>query len=964
MKLILTFDASTGTLILKNVTLEDSGSYIIQGLSPSLRASATLSVQEPVSDVRVSANDTNLVEFNDTVSLTCSASGSSLSYRWHNGNTDITASERIQLSDNNKTLTISSVLRSDQGPLYCTVSNGISNGTSQPVLLNISYGPSNLKLTPNPSKPVYRAESDLVLRCSADSNPPAYYSWAFQGALINQKGPDLRLDNVQQSQSGNYTCWAHNDVTLRYASVTTWINIIEPISEIGVNASGKQPILNEPFTLSCEVSGPADSILWLKDGSFLPVNNRTTFSVDNSTVTFNPVQLSDDGDYQCEAYNAVSNGTSPKHQVLVNYGPEQPVITGPSLAVTGSTVTFNCTATSRPPSQYSWYFNGTRVAESSVYETGPLTSAGHRTYTCMAFNSVTGRNSTATKELNVISPVSPVTVSPSTSFPTLSSSLTLTCDVTGAANAIHWLKDGQILVPDNRTTFSVDNSTVTFNPVQLSDDGDYQCEAFNAVSNGTSPKYQVLVNYGPEEPVITGPSLAVTGSTVTFNCTATSRPPSQYSWYFNGTRVAESSVYQTGPLTSAGHRTYTCMAFNSVTGRNSTATKELNVISPVSPVTVSPSTPFPTLSSSLTLTCDVTGAANAIHWLKDGQILVPDNRTTFSVDNSTVTFNPVQLSDDGSYQCEAFNAVSNGTSPKYQVLVNYGPEEPVITGPSLAETGSTVTFNCTATSRPPSQYSWYFNGTRVAESSVYETGPLTSASQGTYTCMAFNSVTGRNSSAVKELTVIAPISSVMVIPSSSIPILSFNLTLTCDVSGVFNSIYWMKDGHVFSENENRTFSVDNSSVSFNPVQILDDGIYQCVASNSFSEKTSPGYKLLVSYGPDTPVIQGPHSVKAGFRVTLTCTAFSQPPSHYFWKFNNNTDILSTTNVLTMTASVSSAGHYTCVSRNPLTNVTATATFRLDVTEPSAAPGLLSSRGLSLTALLGLSVPLLTNWLSH
>ncbi|KAJ8388821.1 hypothetical protein AAFF_G00125770 [Aldrovandia affinis] len=1043
------FDDNTGTLLLKNVTVDVSGLYILQGVVPSFRAEATLSVQEPVSDVTVRADVTDIVEFNDTVSLTCSASGSSLSFRWLDDSSDITASDRFQLSDDNRILTISSVLRSDRGPLYCTVSNGISNGTSQPIFLNISYGPSDLKLTENPHKPIYRTGSDIVLSCSAQSNPQAYFHWAFEGALLGFSGPELILHNVHQNQSGTYSCWAHNSVTLRYASVSTRITILEPISEVKVSNSRKLPILNQAFVLSCEVTGPVNSICWLRDGWPLLAENRTAFSEDNSSVTFNPVQRSDDGNYQCEAYNAVSNRTSSGYQLLVNYGPEQPVITGPTLAATGSNVTFSCTASSQPPSQYSWYFNGTRVSEGLVYETGPLTLASHGTYTCEAFNSVTGRtntavkeltvidgpeqpvingptlaatgsnvtftctassqppsqyswyfngtrvsessvyetgpltlasngmytckafnsvtqrNGTAVKELTVIASISSVTVNPSPSEPILSLNFTLTCNVTGAANSFQWLKDGQTLIPDNKTAFSVDNSSVHFNPVQRSDDGNYQCEAYNAVSNGISPGYQLLVNYGPEQPVITGPTLAGTGSNVTFSCTASSQPPSQYSWYFNGTLVSESLVYETGPLTLASHGMYTCKAFNSVTGRNSAVVKELTVIASISSVAVSPSPSEPILSLNFTLTCNVTGAANSFQWLKDGQTLIPDNKTAFSVDNSSVHFNPVQRSDDGSYQCEAYNAVSNGISPGYQLLVNYGPEQPVITGPALAGTGSNVTFSCTASSQPPSQYSWYFNGTRVSEGLVYETGPLTLASHGTYICKAFNSVTGKNSTAVKELTVIAPISSVKVIPSPSIPVLSFNLTLTCDITGVFNGIYWLKNGQHLSSNDIITLNVDNSSVSFTPALLSDDGNYQCVASGPFSEKSSPVYELLVNYGPEFSEVQGPHTVEEGYRFTLTCSAISRPPSKFYWSFNNRTKIIGTGNTLTINhASFLNAGQYTCLAENPLTSVTAVANFHLNVTDHSAAPAVLPMGGLPLTALLSLSLILLTNWLLY
>ncbi|KAI1886260.1 hypothetical protein AGOR_G00212160 [Albula goreensis] len=365
----------------------------------------------------------------------------------------------------------------------------------------------------------------------------------------------------------------------------------------------------------------------------------------------------------------------------------------------------------------------------------------------------------------------------------------------------------------------------------------------------------------------------------------------------------------------------------------------------------------------MTLTCEITGAVSSIHWLKDGHALVPDNRTAFSPDNSSVTLSHVQRSDDGNYQCEALNAVSSKTSPGYHLLVNYGPEQVLITGPAVAETGTKVTFSCSASSQPPSQYRWYFNGSQVGEGSVFETGPLTLASHGSYTCEASNSVTGRNSTAVKELAVVAPISSVTVIPYPSIPILASNLTLTCNVTGVFKTMYWLKDGQSLTSKDNVIVNADNSSVSFVPAQLTDDGSYQCFASNLHSEKSSPVYHLLVSYGPDSVEIKGPHKVKAGTPVKLTCSAQSRPPSHFSWSFKGS-GTMATGNILNLAKpSAEDSGLYTCLGENPLTKVTAMATFNLTI-ESFAVPVMLSREGLPLTALTGLSVLLLTNWLSY
>lgn len=78
------------------------------------------------------------VELNGTVSLVCSASGSFLSFTWLNGSSEVTAGERVQLTDGNSRLTITGVIRGDTGPYQCEASNTISKATSPLLNLTIS----------------------------------------------------------------------------------------------------------------------------------------------------------------------------------------------------------------------------------------------------------------------------------------------------------------------------------------------------------------------------------------------------------------------------------------------------------------------------------------------------------------------------------------------------------------------------------------------------------------------------------------------------------------------------------------------------------------------------------------------------------------------------------------------------------------------------------------------------------
>ncbi|XP_039627308.1 T-lymphocyte surface antigen Ly-9-like [Polypterus senegalus] len=117
----------TGSLSLFRLTLSDSGQYnvtIITTGGASMTGNITLKVLDPVAVPKI--------QFNDAVTLSCMASGSDVSYQWFNGSSEVLDTERILLSVDRKTLMISRVVRSDDGPFYCYVYNNVSNSTSKP----------------------------------------------------------------------------------------------------------------------------------------------------------------------------------------------------------------------------------------------------------------------------------------------------------------------------------------------------------------------------------------------------------------------------------------------------------------------------------------------------------------------------------------------------------------------------------------------------------------------------------------------------------------------------------------------------------------------------------------------------------------------------------------------------------------------------------------------------------------
>ncbi|XP_073342285.1 cell adhesion molecule CEACAM5-like [Pagrus major] len=601
-------------------------------------------------------------------------------------------------------------------------------------------------MTIMPMTYIHRTGTNITLTCSAESKPSAKIQWMFDGVYLNHSGPQLKLERVVEKNSGNYQCLLHNTVTSRFASTSAMIRVLDPLASVVVNHTGGPAILHESFTMHCEVVGSVDRIQWWKNGNLIYADNTTDFSNGNKTLTLDPVQKSDNGYYKCQAFNYVSNMTSSPFMVEVNYGPYMPTIMGPNAAKTGDNVTLSCHSASHPPSTYKWFFNGSVVANMSKYYTPPLTKDMSGKYVCMASNNVTGMNSTAYTMLTVVDPITDVQLEAPMNPAIEGNYYNLTCNVTGPADHVYWMKNYEPLHEDGTTVFSMHNKTVTFKPLEYSDTGYYQCKAINAVGNMTSPPYKLLVNFGPETPIIYGPAYAETGRTAVFNCSAKSMPPSHFSWWINGSEVANTSMLTLGPLSLNMSGVYTCMASNYVTGKNSSNSKMLTVIEAITSVMIRNNT-IPINNENFTLTCEVTGPYDKISWMKDNMYLnmntsMEKANMSYHIQNNTLHLTPVTLYNDGTYKCVAINKAAVLGSPPYMLLVNYGPLSVKILGPESLIVGSLVSLKCYADSRPECDFYWFVNNKSLPETTGSEiTFIPQKGSEWNYTCKARNPVT-------------------------------------------------------------------------------------------------------------------------------------------------------------------------------------------------------------------------------
>ncbi|XP_008401412.2 putative pregnancy-specific beta-1-glycoprotein 7 [Poecilia reticulata] len=207
----------SSNLTIVNVTRNDQGSYtcrVSNPVSSIISDPVNISVNSPVSNVKVTQDVAHLIEFSGSVSFSCSSSGSSLSFLWMNSSSEVSVSDRVQITDGGSKMKLVNVTRYEDGSYICRVSNPVSSDNSDPVHLFVSYGPENVNLISQSQK--YPEGSNIRLSCSSDSRPPATFQWFFNGKSLSGSGSQLELINVQKNQSGNYSCQAFNSRTSRY----------------------------------------------------------------------------------------------------------------------------------------------------------------------------------------------------------------------------------------------------------------------------------------------------------------------------------------------------------------------------------------------------------------------------------------------------------------------------------------------------------------------------------------------------------------------------------------------------------------------------------------------------------------------------------------------------------------------------------------------------------------------------
>ncbi|KAM6043100.1 V-set and immunoglobulin domain-containing protein 10-like 2 [Chlamydotis macqueenii] len=211
-----------GTLELRELRAGAQGRFLCQGLFPErgrLRvgyAAVLLRVLVPVSKPFVRPTAAAAAE-GTAVTLMCAVREGTepLSFSWqHREPRGGPPMPPAGLGGSGAELRLTPANRSHAGWYACTARNEVNNHTSEPVYLDIVYGPDEPAISVEPFSPEQGGFSAgereaVVLSCLAPSNPPSRYVWLHNGSQVHV-GQTYAIAAIARAQAGAYTCLAEN----------------------------------------------------------------------------------------------------------------------------------------------------------------------------------------------------------------------------------------------------------------------------------------------------------------------------------------------------------------------------------------------------------------------------------------------------------------------------------------------------------------------------------------------------------------------------------------------------------------------------------------------------------------------------------------------------------------------------------------------------------------------------------
>ncbi|KAI8479293.1 Hemicentin-1, partial [Branchiostoma belcheri] len=562
------------TLMLENARVKDSGVYRCLVANPAGNTTKVYNISVHVPPVISIAESLVTVGVGEVALLTCQAEGvPHPTITWRKDGVFLTNRDsgkyRVLPSGS---VQISSASIQDAGLYTCMASN--EAGTDQQrIQLFVHVQPT---IGPGATSVTALVNSPALLSCEVTGVPAPTVTWYHEGAPLDSDelnyqllpSGSLRITAVKLSDQGIFTCQASN--TQGSSERDLLLQVQEPptIEEGGTDSV---VMVGEVITLECKVSGvPTPTVDWLKDGSVVPMTDRT--SLVSTGLQISAAVVRDSGQYSCTATNAAGTATK---QIQLNV-------------------------------------RGHKISDMGRIRTHDLLGVSQTRYRlCHTTTHPPRINDEDPTDISVV----------------VNSDVVLPCRVMGSPHPrVTWQKRGQFLHDDNGFTQRDDHS-LEIRRIKVADSGVYSCVAQNNAGTAVR-KVKVFVQVPPV--IEDGPRTIITkqGLSVTLPCLSSGRPRPSINWEFNGKPIV-STDFQHQMLFSGGLQipiaqlehtgTYACKVTNEAGSSSRTITLEVQAPPVIAPVQTQRTV---VEGQDVSLPCEAEGTpVPAITWLKDQQNL-------------------------------------------------------------------------------------------------------------------------------------------------------------------------------------------------------------------------------------------------------------------------------------------------------------------------------------------------------
>ncbi|VDN96274.1 unnamed protein product [Rodentolepis nana] len=373
-------------------TTTDSGLFIFNALKPQDEGEWVCVARNPAGEDRLVFNIlvstppkitmplSSVGYEGQSITLECQVDGKPMpevTWEFKNELVTLALGSRARL-DTPTRLTIHNLQPEDAGNYFC-----IANVPGQDRVLDSTYltvfTVPTFVSTPNRSMEAYE-DRWIQFRCTADGHPKPDIKWTFKGNMIGSNPShngigSLIIGPLRESHSGQYACIAVNDAGKREHSFHF---TVKTRPKVHMYQSDEAVKSNSMARIYCNVSGDADSIVWLKDGIPIESDRRVNIENGGTSLVISMARSADNGVYQCIAANMVGEDLG-ELRFVVESKPQLVKMPSNISSSLGEIVTLECQAEGHPTPIISWYHDNASVkmsATHSIIHNGSLRIVG------------------------------------------------------------------------------------------------------------------------------------------------------------------------------------------------------------------------------------------------------------------------------------------------------------------------------------------------------------------------------------------------------------------------------------------------------------------------------------------------------------------------------------------------------------------------------------------------------------